>query len=137
MITVGATFATSLLLAVMTLGYSDGWQAWDSNALVPFLFGPIPLEDFIEHLQLILTIWTALAIVARAYLSRSADLEVSKQYAAIREKFDVAERAIARVPKGDPDRQFPDIFERLGREALLEHAEWLWLRHSRPFEMPN
>jgi hypothetical protein len=136
-ITVVATFATSLLLAVMTFGYSNGWQAWDSNALVPFLFGPIPLEDFIEHLQLILTIWTALAIVARAYLSRTADLEVSKQYAAIREKFDVAERAIAGVPKGDPDRQFPEIFERLGREALLEHAEWLWLRHSRPFEMPN
>jgi hypothetical protein len=41
------------------------------------------------------------------------------------------------VPKGDPRNELPDIFDTLGAEALFEQAEWLWLRHSRPFEPPN
>lgn len=29
------------------------------------------------------------------------------------------------------------ILEKLGKEALEEQSEWVWLRHSRPFELPS
>lgn len=136
-ITIVATFAISMILAAMTLSYGDGWQAWRPNASVPYVLGSVSIETFIKHLQLVVTVAAALSVAAHTYLLRTADLELSKQYAATREKFDVAEKAITLVPKGDPDHEFPAIFERLGREALLEQAEWLWLGHSRPLEMPS
>ncbi len=131
------TFATSVLLALMTVNYGDGWHAWRTQALVNHPFGPIPIEDFIQQLQVAVSLTAALGITARAFLIRSADLDLLKQYSAAREIFETAEREISKVPPGNEDKELPVIFERLGREALLEQAEWLWLRHSRPFEPPN
>lgn len=131
------TFASSALLAAMTFGYSDSLQAWRANALVVHPFGAVPIEIFIQQLQTIVGLAAAAGVAAQGFLLRSADLELAKQYAAAREKFEVAEAAIAEIPNGDPDRKIPEVFEKLGREALLEQAEWLWLRHSRPFEAPN
>jgi hypothetical protein len=134
---IALTFATSILLAAMTLTYGDGLHAWHPGALVPHPFGPMPIADFIHQLQVAVGLTAAFGIAARGFLLRRADLELSKQYAAAQEKFEMAERQIQNVPVGDPHRELPPIFESLGREALLEEAEWLWLRHSRPFEAPN
>ena len=30
-----------------------------------------------------------------------------------------------------------EILERLGDEALQEQSEWVWLRHTKPFEVPT
>ena len=40
--------------------------------------------------------------------------------------------------KDDPKPEWTavQILEKLGQEALQEQAEWLWLRHTRPFEVP-
>ena len=130
------TFASSALLAAMTFGYSNDLQSWRSDALVVHPFGVIPIERFIQQLQTVVGLAAAGGVAARGFLLRTADLELAKQFAAAREKFEVAERAIAEIGDGDPDQKL-EVFERLGREALLEQAEWLWLRHSRPFEAPN
>lgn len=131
------TFASSALLAAMTFTYADNLQSWRPNAVVIHPFGVVPIEMFIQQLQTVVGLAAAAGIAARGFLIRSADLELSKQFATARETFEAAETALAEIPKNDPDRRIAEIFERLGREALLEQAEWLWLRHSRPFEAPN
>ena len=132
------TFASAIILAVMTFNYADGWQAWRSDAMVSGPFGgSISVDDFIQQLQVAISLLASLGVAARAFLLRTADLDLAKQYAGIREKFEVAENALDAVGPGEIDVACPPILERLGREALLEHAEWLWLRHSRPFEPPS
>ena len=131
------TFASSALLAAMTFTYADNLQSWRPNAVVIHPFGVVPIEMFIQQLQTVVGLAAAAGIAARGFMIRSADLELSKQFATARETFEAAETALAEIPKNDPDRRIAEIFERLGREALLEQAEWLWLRHSRPFEAPN
>ncbi len=131
------TFASSALLAAMTFRYSDGLHAWRPNASLTHPFGAIPVDVFIRQLQTLVGLAAAAGVATGGFLQRRADLELSKQYASAREKFELADNAIAEIPEGDPDRKIRELFGNLGREALQEQAEWLWLRHSRPFEAPN
>ena len=131
------TFASSALLAAMTFGYSDNVQAWRTDARVVHPFGDVPIGTFIQRLQSVVGLAAAAGVAARGFVIRSADLELAKQFAATREKFEVAVRRIAEINDEDAERELPEVFERVGREALLEQAEWLWLRHSRPFEAPS
>ena len=131
------TFASSALLAAMTFSYSDGLHAWRQNAYVVHPFGTIPIDAFIRQLQTLVGLAAAAGVATKGFLERRAYLELAKQYASTRQKFELADNAIAEIPKSDPDRQIPELFGNLGREALQEQSEWLWLRHSRPFEAPN
>jgi hypothetical protein len=131
------TFASAALLAAMTFRYSDGLQAWQPNAFVVHPFGTIPVDAFIRQLQTLVGLAAAAGVATRGFLQRRAHLELAKQYASTREKFELADNAIAEIPPGDPDGKIPELFGNLGREALQEQSEWLWLRHSRPFEAPN
>jgi hypothetical protein len=131
------TFASSTLLAAMTFSYSNDLQSWRSDALIVFPFSVVPIADFIQQLQTVVGFAAAAGIAARGFLLRSADLELAKQFTATREIFEMAVHKIAQIADGHLERELPAIFEMLGREALLEEAEWLWLRHSRPFEAPN
>ena len=131
------TFASSILLAAMTFNYADDLQSWRPNAVVFHPFGATPIEMFIRQLQTLVGLAAAAGVAARGFLLRTADSELAKQYAAARERFEIAENEIAKISEADPDRKLPVIFEKLGREALLEQAEWLWLRHTRPFEALN
>ena len=51
--------------------------------------------------------------------------------------FECASRMLDKI-KDDPKPEWTavQILEKLGQEALQEQAEWLWLRHTRPFEVP-
>ena len=131
------TFASSALLAAMTFSYSHSLHSWLPDAVVAHPFGVVPIEGFIQQLQTVVGLAAAAGIAARGFLLRSADREFAKQFSATRELFEIAKTKIAEIPEGDPKRELPGIFERVGREALLEQAEWLWIRHSRPFEAPS
>ncbi len=131
------TFATSIVLAVMTLKYGDGLHAWRSDEVIVHPFGTIRVETFIQQLQIAVSLTAAMGIAARGFLGRTADLELAKQYSATLETFQRAEIAVRNVADSDMENELPDIFERLGREALLEQADWHWIRHSRPFEAPT
>jgi hypothetical protein len=131
------TFATSALLAAMTFSYSDGLHAWRHNAQVIHPFGTIPIDSFIRQLQTLVGLAAAAGVATKGFLDRRADQELARQYASTRQKFELADDAISEIPTNDPDRQIPELFGNLGREALQEQSEWLWLRHSRPFEAPS
>jgi hypothetical protein len=133
-IAITMTFATSFLLAAMSLTYADSWHAWSQTAFVYLPWGWVPIETFIEHLQITVGLLAAFGIAAKGFLTRNADEELAKQYTAAREMFEKAERALHRMPPEALEAAAPDILAELGREAMLEQAEWLWLRHSRPFE---
>ena len=131
------TFASSALLAAMTFGYSDNVNTWREGARIVHPFGDVQIGTFIQRLQTLVGLAAAAGVAARGFLIRSADLEFAKQFATTRETFEVALNRIAEIRDEDAERDLPEVFERLGREALLEQAEWLWLRHSRPFEAPS
>jgi hypothetical protein len=77
-------------------------------------------------------------VAARGFLMRRAHLELAKQYASQRQIFETASRMLDKI-KDDPKPEWTavQILEKLGHEALQEQTEWLWLRHTRPFEMPS
>lgn len=136
-------FRLSFLLALVFFAFSliswKNWMEWSEAELSIPAIGSAKITSLAEWLQIALGLLAAASLAARAFLSRRADFEIAKQFFSARQRFELAlenlEKAEAQAAKPDWSRE--EILEKLGREALLEQAEWLWIRHSRPFEMPN
>ncbi len=74
----------------------------------------------------------ALAVVIEAYRKRQAFDVLGRQYALAERVFAAAER---RLEEGSwPVAQ---VLRALGREALAENAEWLWMRRTQPLDVPH
>lgn len=101
-------------------------MAWKANS---------GIGKYGDQLQLILGTLATIGLTARGFVARRADLELTKQYTSQREIFAIAAEML-KENGSDPDWSAERILEQLGEEALQEQAEWLWLRHSRPFEVP-
>lgn len=116
-----ASFIVAIALALLTLG-----EAWWNSYVEPKNYGNL--------WQLGLGLLAAGGLAARGFLSRRAHLELTKQYASQRQIFETANRML-----GDPksDWKPEEILEKLGDEALQEQSEWVWLRHTKPFEVPT
>ncbi len=126
---IGASFVTAIALALLTV-IPDGkggtlWDAWVQGGVAGDIW------------QAALGLFAGSGVAARGYLSRRADLELAKQYASQRLIFENASRMLDKI-KSDPKPEWTatTILAKLGQEALQEQAEWLWLRHTRPFEAP-
>jgi hypothetical protein len=119
----------AIVLAVLTVipgGHGRSlWAAW------------VKPEDYGDLWQAALAVFAAGGVAARSYLSRTSHLELAKQYASQRFIFECASRMLDKI-KDDPKPEWTavEILEKLGHEALQEQAEWLWLRHTHPFEVP-
>jgi hypothetical protein len=86
--------------------------------------------------QAALGFFAAIGLAARGFLARRADLELTKQYASQGQIFETASHMLGKLVAGAESEWTGEaILERLGGEALQEQAEWLWLRHTRPFEV--
>jgi hypothetical protein len=109
--------------------------------LIEWKEGPfsISLKRASEFLQVELGLLAAAGIATRAFLARRRDFELAKQYAAALQIFTCAKNKLDTAMKAGSTTDWTpqEIIEKLGREALLEQAEWLWVQHSRPFEMPS
>ncbi|MDB6154707.1 MAG: hypothetical protein JWL90_3160 [Chthoniobacteraceae bacterium] len=78
-----------------------------------------------------------------AYCERKLHEELANQFDRMAAVFARANKNLdrARSPGGvsAPDchlRRSLEVMEHVGREAVIEHAQWLILRRSRPFELP-
>jgi hypothetical protein len=126
---IGASFVTAIILAALTaIPGGNGqtlWDVWVNGDLSGDLW------------QAALGLFAGGGVAARGFLSRRAHLELAKQYASQRLIFENASRMLDKI-KGEmkPEWTATTILEKLGQEALQEQAEWLWLRHTRPFEVP-
>ncbi len=127
-ITLALSFLIAIGVAALALSWREDLFHWPSDQSV------ILAVSFSDLLQALLGVLAAAAVAARGFVARRADLELLKQYASAKQIFEIAKD---RLEKNDPEWPAKDILERLGREALLEQSEWLWVRHSRPFEVPN
>jgi hypothetical protein len=95
-------------------------------------------EVWIHHF-VVITIAMALAVSAslHGYSDRLSLSEESKQYQGMADLFSLAElRLTPLVRYGDADLIRRLMFE-LGKEALVEHGDWLLLNRSRPLELPK
>ena len=126
---IGASFVTAIALAVLTV-LSDGnggslWETW------------VKPDDHGDLWQAALGLFAGGGVAARGFLMRRAHFELAKQYASQRQIFENARRMLDKI-KDDPKPEWTavQILEKLGQEALQEQTEWLWLRHTRPFEVP-
>lgn len=126
---IGASFVTAIALALLTVtSGGDGgtlWDVWVQGGNAGDIW------------QAALGLFAGGGVAARGFLSRRAHLELAKQYASQRLIFENASRMLDKI-KSDPKPEWTatTILAKLGQEALQEQAEWLWLRHTRPFEVP-
>jgi len=125
----GASFVTAAVLALLTaVKNEEGAYLWDLW---------VKQDSYGNLWQVALGLFAAGGLAARGYLSRRAHLELTKQYASQRQIFEAASRTLDTIAQEpNPDWTAVQIFEKLGEEALQEQSEWVWLRHTRPFELP-
>lgn len=130
---IAVTLAIGAIISMTTAaGWFSGFFEWGEAF-------SIKLDRASTVLQVELGLLAAAGIASRAFLARRRDFELAKQYAAALQIFTCAKNKLedAMKPGSTADWTPQEIIEKLGREALLEHAEWLWVQHSRPFEMPS
>jgi hypothetical protein len=121
----GLTFVVaSVYLAFALAEAVPGWRP------VYRAFGAAGLghDDF----QAALGIVAALGVAIEAYRKRRAFAELARQYAAAEQLF-----ATARARLADPAWSPEVVFAAIGKEALLENGEWLWLHRTQPLEIPR
>ena len=123
------SYALAIVLLVLAYQNTAGLWHWTNPTLS-------------EGLQITLGVAAAFGLAARSYLARKADEDLVKHYSSALQIFDAASRQLAdaaekRAKAKEPDWPPEEILERLGIEALREQGEWLWLRHSRPFDVPQ
>jgi hypothetical protein len=70
-----------------------------------------------------------------AYCERRSHEELAKQYERMTKIFTQGEREIGEHLEARELRMGQDVLKALGREAIMENAQWLILRRSRPFEL--
>jgi hypothetical protein len=124
---IAASFATAIVLALSTVIPNETgaslWKIWVK---------PNP-----DLWQAVLAFFAGGGLAARGFLERRAHAELAKQYASQGHIFETASRTLEEIQKQEyPEWTAEEILSRLGEEASQEQAEWLWLRHSRPFEVP-
>ena len=124
------SFATAIALAVMTVV-----PFWSRHTLWKIWVKP---EAYADYWQAALGFFTAGSLAARGLVARKAHLELAKQYASQKLLFENASRILGIIKSGvAPEWTAEAVLARLGQEALREQGEWLWLRHTRPFEVPG
>lgn len=138
-IAIGASFVLSVMLFVMTLlpaELLDGVFGFKPKAAGATLWEELvkPQGDF---WQAVLAVLAAGGLAARGYSQRRGDAELAKQYASQRRIFETANDMLKEVGKPSAEGKPEEILELLGEQALQEQAEFVWLRHARPFEVPQ
>ena len=96
-------------------------------------------EEELRHLLLILSGTLVLSGgLLVAYCERRSHDELAKQYERMTKIFTQGEAEIRKHLDAEnldlPKVQ--DVLTALGREAIMENAQWLILRRNRPFELP-
>jgi hypothetical protein len=129
-IAIAGSFLTATVIAALTLYTPPGASESLFSALVSN-------PAYADAWQLALSVCAAGAVAARGFLLRTAHLEIAKQYSSQRLIFEKASKLLDLIRiEPEPEWTSKQVLEKLGQEALQEQAEWVWLRHTRPFEVP-
>ncbi len=126
---IAGSFATAGLIAALTAMHGANGET--------YFVSIVDQSAYNDYWQAALSFFAAGTVAARGFLLRTAHLEIAKQYASQRRIFEKASQLLAPDKnEAAPEWTPAEILEKLGKEALQEQAEWVWLRHTRPFEVP-
>ena len=109
----------AMLLGFTWLPYS-AWLASHQEALKLLQTTPIALAAMV-------------ALMLRFYGQQRGYTENARRYAHMYNVFDYAQKRLDKTGSGT-DGDAAAILHELGREALIEHADWLVLHRERPFQ---
>jgi hypothetical protein len=110
-----ATFCTALAYFIFI------WTGWINKG-----------DKLHNNFQAALGTTAAIGLAAESYKKRRAFEELEKQYALSYQLFSTAQERLME-PQYAPEQ----IFVLLGKEALVENGEWLWMHRSAPLEIPK
>lgn len=121
------TFALALLLFLL----------WHPEWLRDFF-------DFLEHhrnihgsLVLLMSLPLILAALLHNFAEKNAWSEHAKQYNRMVQLFGRAAKLLREMIKNKEYRDARDLIENLGKEALSENGDWVFLHRERPLEVPH
>jgi len=86
------------------------------------------------HGQTVFTLCSAYAAILTAYAGKFGYANNAKRYERMFLVFDVVKRRIAKLPPASA-REAEELLVETGREALVEHADWLLQRRERPLTL--
>jgi len=91
------------------------------------------------HSGVMLAIAMALAISAavHSYADKMSLSEESKQYQRMHDLFGLAASRLSSIPQRNRVKSARRFLFELGKEVLVENADWLLLKRSRPLELPK
>jgi hypothetical protein len=110
-------YAASLLLAAGAVGYVAVVPGWRAQA--------------VEYVGMGIEITLALGVSVQAYGSKLGLEALERHYETARQLFADARRALEQGEEPRP------VLRRLGREALLENGDWLWMNQTRDVDAPT
>lgn len=98
-------------------------------------------EEISEHTEHVVMYMIGIMSVAAAllhgHMEKRAFVEHVKQYERMAELFSHADGRLKEfISSKNPDKAYRLIIE-LGKEALIEHGDWLFLHRERPLEVPH
>jgi hypothetical protein len=120
-----------LLVAVGAVSAALAWLL--PEAVVHLHQRPLaePATWFRVHGQTVFTLCSAYAAILAAYAGKFGYANNAKRYERMFLVFDVVKRRIAKLPP-ESAADAESILLETGREALVEHADWLLQRRERP-----
>jgi hypothetical protein len=93
-----------------------------------------PSVWFRRHGQTVFTLCSAYAAILTAYAGKFGYANNAKRYERMFLVLDVVKRRIGKLPP-ESTREAEEILVEMGREALVEHADWLLQRRERPLTL--
>ncbi|ADP72027.1 hypothetical protein Rvan_2818 [Rhodomicrobium vannielii ATCC 17100] len=134
---IGLSFVLSFALLLMTFTPAALFFGSSAEADVSLWKKLVEPEPYGNLWQAVLSFLAAGGLAARGFSQRRGDAELAKQYASQQQIFKTANDMLDKVGQPDAEWKPEEILRTLGKEALEEQAEFVWLRHARPFEMPQ
>lgn len=113
-----AAYGASLLLALGATGYVLTTSDWQG--------------DLLELIAVGVEVAVAFGVSFQAYKSKLGLEALGRHYEKASRLFRSARETLQ-----DSERGAKDLLRQLGREAILENGEWLWMNQSRDVETPT
>ena len=127
-LTILSIAAVMFMASLTLLSGSNGSSLWSEW---------IATSSYAGYWQAVFGVFTVGGL-AQEFFYRRDSLEITKQYASQRQFFEAARESLKRIEDGsERDWTKEEILGKLGEEVLAEQDEWLWFRHTRPFQVPK
>lgn len=129
-------------IAVTAIAIIAGLRSQPHPPALLLGFGWLPYSAWLAHHQEILKLLQTapialaamVALMLRFYSQQRGYNENARRYAHMYNVFDYAQKRLDKLGNTTTNGDAATILHELGREALIEHSDWLVLHRERPFQ---